>query len=331
MTPLPGVGRLGPRVVAAAWLLLVLLQPGAALGATPPASLQPTGSHDPTADPSPAAAPVVRLLDPGSEPRSPLRYRLEPNTVSAMTMDTSMTVSGQVGDLTVPAYALPTMRVVAEVATGGRALDGTLRVEFRYVAAGAIDAADDAPGEYLEEWTKQMVGVSGWWVIDDLGRTYGGSFDGLGGLDPTLVAGLEDMERSLDETSTPFPVEPVGVGARWVVESAFVSAGLDVTGSVEYALVQRDADAVTLRVEVRQAAVPGPAEIPGSPGSEAWVTELTSTGTGTVRMSLDTLVPTSDMEMTSRQVADIDGSELTTETRMRVRVRPGALPVGRSA
>ena len=53
-------------------------------------------------DESKKAEPVVRLLDPGAEPRSELRYRYVTDSPSTMLMDMKMSMQMQVGENAAP-------------------------------------------------------------------------------------------------------------------------------------------------------------------------------------------------------------------------------------
>jgi hypothetical protein len=319
-------GRLA-RVSAVALVGLLTQVPTGAGAASPEASASPGASASPAASAS-AALPVVRLVHAGEEPRSPLRYRYVPGTSATMTMDMDTTIAMGGDDPVMPSYAAPTMRVVVETTAGERTPAGTTRLEYRYLDAGVVQPGDGFADAFLDGWLDQYVGITMWSLVDDRGQAHGGGIEGVGQLDPLLASAFEDIETSLREASAPFPVEPVGVGARWAVEQSFASQGLDVTQRISYTLLDRGSDWVELGLESTLSAEPGPSELIEYPGTDAWVSELSGTGSGTMRMSLDGLTTTMSMESTGRQVADVDGSRSTTETSVTVRVRPGRLPIG---
>jgi hypothetical protein len=260
-----------------------------------------------------------------------LRYRFESGASATMTMDMDMTMAVDSDALSIPPYAMPTMRTVMGTTTGSVAADGSARFDFQYLSTGPLEPFDDPVTRLLDGWMDQMTGISGWFVMDELGQTLEGGIDGLAELDPMLQEAMADYERTFQETSAPLPVEPVGIGARWRTEQRYESGGLTISATFDYSLLDRTDDMVVLAVESTQSADPGPADLPGYPeGSDIWLVEQTGSGSGTMRLALDGLTMTTEMDLASRQVIEVDGAVTTTDTSIRIIVRSGSLPIGPS-
>ncbi|MFN8519441.1 MAG: hypothetical protein U0667_08655 [Chloroflexota bacterium] len=239
-------GRLA-RVSALALVGLLTQVPAGARAASPEASASPGPSASPGASTSPAL-PVVQLVR-GRGPGRRCAIRYVPGTSAAMTMDMDTTIAMGDGGSGMPSYAAPTMRVVVETTTGERTPAGTTRLEYRYLDAGVVQPGDGFADAFLDGWLDQYVGITMWSLVDDRGQAHGGGIEGVEQLDPLLASAFEDIETSLREASAPFPLEPVGVGARWAVEQSFASQGLDVTQRISYTLLDRGSDWVELGLE----------------------------------------------------------------------------------
>ena len=285
-------------------------------------------SPSPDASAGAGVLPTVRLLEPGMEPRSELRYVFRPGQSAVMVMDLEMTLAVRSDGVTVPATVIPPMRMEASFVIDDVSPAGTARYAFRYISAGVVDpgaASADVVGQ-MQDRLAGLVGVSGWAVVDDRGQTLDGGFSGLEKLDATSRALLDDAQASLKEMSTVLPEEPVGVGGRWVVEQHLPSQGIALVQTATFTLQGRDEDLLHLSVDVRQSAQPGPIEQPGaSPGSEpqASIVQLSSIGNGTMVMSLGDLVPTSRLTTLGHTVLDVGGTSVTSDTTLSLQISPG--------
>ncbi len=298
--------------------VLMALVPAAGSAASPDAS----------ASPVPRVQPVVRVLDPGAEPRAELRYRYPDNAVVYMTMDMDMRVGlvmDDGSDLTEVATIaeLPTMTFVARFSTGDVAPDGSVRSEFEYVETSVDGDLDDPVASTLAVELRKMEGISGWSVNDARGGTLDSGFDDLDDLDPALRAAFEDAERTMDQISAPLPLEPVGVGARWELTMDVVTGGAPTTQTARYTLVERDGDRYSIALEVTQTGEPGPMELQGTTLD---VLEMRTNGTGSTRGSLDEIIPRIEMDNEMLLTIDNGGTPTTTVTTLRMFVGPTAAP-----
>ena len=275
----------------------------------------------------PDASPVVRVLDPGMQPRSALRYVFQSGQSTEMSMDMDISVKVASDGVVAPATVIPPMHLEAWILIGDVSPTGTARYDFRYTAAGVIDPGAATPDVVAQIRTRLagLVGVSGWAIVNDRGRTLDGGFTGTDSLDPTSRALLDDVQRSLTEMSAPLPDEPVGVGARWVVEQHLPTQGVVVDQTATYTLDGREGDVLRLSIDLTQSVRPVPTTPPASSSGTddtASVVELSGSGNGTMVVSLRDLVPTSQLTTLSHSVVEAAGSRATIDTTLSFRVGP---------
>jgi len=111
-------------------------------------------------------------------------------------------------------------------------------------------------------------------------------------LDPTAANLMSQVSDQVGSLAVPFPVEAVGIGARWRGVSSARSTGIDARQTYEYTVRERDADHVVLDVEYTQTAPRQRAELPGVPtGTKVSITKFRVAGTGTATIGLSALLP----------------------------------------
>lgn len=293
-------------------------------------ALSPIPSASPISSSSSAKVPpVVTLLDPGAEPRTELRYRYPSNAELPMTIDMDLEFQFQIDGSASQTIAVPTTRMVSLLRTGQVAADGSVRYEFEYTDLGTLGDPADPMVVAMQAQYAALRGLSGWAIIDDRGGTLDGGIDALPSSDPTLQATIQELEASITQTSAPLPVEPVGVGARWQVVLQMQSQGIAVQQTMVYTLDGLDGGEVQLSMTVVPSAEPGPIDLPAAPGIAVELLEVTGGGDGTMVLSLDGLVPTSDAHTNVRMKVEAAGQrmDMTTDTQMRVRPTAEPIPV----
>src|SRR5262249_50062203 len=113
--------------------------------------------------------------------------------------------------------------------------------------------------------------------------------------DPAMQQTLSQLETSIEGMSMPLPEEAVGLGARWEVRQRLNSNGIVMFQKAEYTVTAIDGNAVTLSVKTDQTAPAQDISNPAMPaGASMHLAKMSGTGTGTVALRLDGLVPTSN-------------------------------------
>ncbi len=102
----------------------------------------------------------------------------------------------------------------------------------------------------------------------------------------------------------------MGEGAAWTVTTQLTTGGMVVTNQYKYTLTKLDGNNIEMKVALVQSAEPQELKNPNlPPGTVLKLQEFKSGGSGTVKMDLTKMVPT---------------SELTSETTMKIEVEAGA-------
>lgn len=217
----------------------------------------------------------VVVLDPGSEPRRELRLDLEPGSTFNYTMTlittTTVEISSRKGT---EVEATGTTTEIDLEARVHDVDDGVADIELVYTGARLLSVEgenlDRREIAQLEEDTEDLVGSGMRMGLDTRGQTHW--LEALPGIDDWVVEMMEDI------VPDPLPAEPVGVGARWRIETDLATTpGLETVVS-EYHLVAVDGDTIATEVTFTM--------IPSSTGFGAMFDEESMRGEGTVSWDL---------------------------------------------
>jgi hypothetical protein len=265
-----------------------------------------------TAQDSPAAVstegPAVTLLEPGAEPRAPLRYRLDAMTPGTMMirMDTDMSISNPM--MGQQQQTMPTMQMGTELQQVTPMDGGRLRMDFRMAGTEVLprEGADPAMIPILQSAMSQMGNPAGYSVIDDRGRVLDGGFS-TEGLDPALQQQLSSLQDSISQMATPLPLEAVGVGASWRVDQSIQSNGLQIAQQAVYTLEDRTETAFRVRIRITQSATPQALQDPSlPPGVSMHLDSFSGSGEGSATIPFASLIPTSTMRVSSTMAMSAD-------------------------
>ncbi|MBE9126599.1 MULTISPECIES: hypothetical protein [unclassified Coleofasciculus] len=288
----------------------------AGLGTTPPPT--PASTQAPLVvsqvppDSTESAAPVepaqttIELLTAGEQPRQQLRFtpgvNTQQTTVMTMNMDMRGTIDGQV----MPTMDLPPITMTVEADVTEINADGDIRVQMSYVD---IDVASDktAPQELVEVMRSQLeqlkdVEIS--YVITNQGTVQDVKVALPETIDPSLKQWMDQMLSSLEQLSAaPFPEEPVGVGAQWLVTSSVPGTGLPLDNvRILYELEDFQDGAVVLSMKMEQQADPETASelnLPGLPPNVDFdIKSFSMQTTGTMTANLNQIMPVSGVMST---------------------------------
>ncbi|RME26811.1 MAG: hypothetical protein D6798_05905 [Deltaproteobacteria bacterium] len=244
------------------------------------------------------AEPSLALVDPGAEPRRPLRFHPAPGTTEQVRMTMEMASQMAMGGTTMPAMKIPPMILDLDLEVLEIEADGDIRYRFTIADTG-VGAGDDVGTDVVTAMSAAMQpleGTSGEVTVSPTGVSRDATLTPSAGADPQMVA---DMRKSMANASAPLPEEPVGVGARWTLTSDMNEGGLQFQQVASYELVELTDTTITLRVDVQQSAEPqafAPDGLP--PGATAVLSHMGSKGSGSTVLRFDRVMPTrSDMQM----------------------------------
>ncbi|MDP1819275.1 MAG: hypothetical protein Q8K58_05200 [Acidimicrobiales bacterium] len=257
----------------------------------------PTATTDEKAgdDAPPGDAATVELLDPGSEPRRPLRLAPAEGCSVGRTLRQSGEIVVDAGEAA--GTSQQSTRSVTEQDLTYRCAevsDERIELELGY-GGGRVIEADPSSQSVLEDVLGAFEGATGSVAFDDHGQILGSTppdIDLPGALQAVGEQLTEGLEAQAAALAVPFPEEAVGHGARWRVTSNGVLGGLTFNQTTTFTITSIEGDIVTADNEITMELPPGPVELPDSVGSStAEVIEGRLTGTGTTTWNLAEVVP----------------------------------------
>lgn len=253
----------------------------------------------PVAGPAPAPVKIV-LLDPGAEPREPIRMRVESGLERRIRGVVEMTTRISGGPATAPhELKTPPMEMLLSLAVVEVDPSGTATLTVRFDDMGVVegDGAEPHPAAAaMEAALDMMTNLRMTFVVDARGCPQSVEIIGLEGLPPMVAQQMDSVKQTVDQICTPVPEEPVGIGARWEV-NATLDSGVRMEQRSVYELVRRDSDGLTLRVDVQVSAAPQEIHI-GGQATGMRLEELAGSGGGETTLDARTLFPRqADMRM----------------------------------
>jgi hypothetical protein len=275
--------------------LLAVVSAGAlatlAVGAPAPAQ---TDGDD--AEPS-IPTPAVEILDPGEEPRAPLRFAL----TAGMSVTATQSVDQYIRQVDEEGFGnsdrVPTIDLGLRLDVQTVGPDGTAQVLIAFTsvdATGNGSAASADQARAIESALADLTDLTGTSTFTNRGVQVSGSFDVPDDLPDTVKTLLDQYESQLSTVTPPLPEEPVGVGARWRATTELELGGITAQQRYDYTVESIEGSHVELRVRLRQTAEPQDFDPPGArKGDEYHLLSLRTTGKGTTTFDATTPVPPS--------------------------------------
>jgi hypothetical protein len=174
--------------------------------------------------------------------------------------------------------------------------EGDIRYDFEFGAFEALPTPN-VPAAMLDAVGKALAsikGVRGHAVVTSRGVTRETDITVPPDAPPAVKALEGSLKESMKQMSAPFPVEPVGEGARWETIHKLTQNGLTIeqTATTELAALKDDLGRLAIRFV--QKAAPQRMPTPGAgPDTKADLLSLGSTGDGETAFDLARLTPTS--------------------------------------
>jgi hypothetical protein len=162
------------------------------------------------------APPTIKVLSAGKAPTSPLRFKPKQGAkVMVEIVRQTATASGQKGKLPALAPELP-VRITLDLDISDVQANGDFRVDLVYRKLEA-DTTKMQP-ELARKFNMQragVVGLKGHTVVTARGVTKETGLTIPASATPEQRKQLETFRGMLDHIVSPFPEDPVGIGARW--------------------------------------------------------------------------------------------------------------------
>lgn len=228
--------------------------------------------------------PTIKLRGSGHGPRRALR--LTPGVGSkqtlVMTMQNELTMNGQ-------RTVVPTMAMSMTVEVVAKDAAGNLSCKVRFDDAHVVDdGRNPAANAAVDKVIRTIKGLTGTLRLSPQGMTLEAHLDMPPGIAPDIRAQLDQLSDSLSKVSSPFPVEPVGIGARWDIQQKVKAGnGLELSQTTEMTLTKITGDVVELGVTTTQTAPKQAITSPQlPPGAKMHVVSWHGDGKGTSQVDL---------------------------------------------
>ena len=315
-----------PRIV----VLLLLALSVVARGQSAKGSVTPPAGFPAIGEP-----PRVTLIAAGAEPRKALRLVVSSSHRSHMDIEMTVEVATNVGGLALPPAEPPAVRIGADLTVTNVSPAGDVTYTIAFTGAGLADAgagaADPAFSATLASVSAGLKSIRGTATVTNRGINRDVRIDTSKVTTSTVSEAMDSVTTMMNGMSSPLPEEPVGVGARWEVRQALRSGAVTAFQKVEFELVAFDGRTASLKVKTDQSGPPQPIKIPMMPpGASANLESMTGTGSGTMSVPLDGLVPTSQADSMTKMVMSIaDGGppekpqKMAVVTTIKLKIAPG--------
>lgn len=238
--------------------------------------------------------PVVKLIEPGAEPRADLSYALVKGATQKMVMAMDMTMAMKAQGQALPTTTIPRMSMGMDATAAEKNGAGEFRVDSHLttVSVDPSGAQQEQMARALRPQLESMKGLSMVYWVNPKGHVHDVKLGMPAGMPPAAQQLLNGMSQSFESMVTPLPAEPVGLGARWQVISRTATGGADLLQSAIYTLKSRDGGRATLEVKLIQLAASDTIHSPQMPaGMSAKVKSFSSGGSGTTQVDLKSVAP----------------------------------------
>jgi Family of unknown function (DUF6263) len=310
------------RATFVAGLVSMLVASPVAQGQTP---VQPPAGYPAVGQPV-----KITVASPGAEPRKLLRYAVPADYHGHMNMDTSMSMAITVGEQSAPAMDTPTMRIGVDLAVTAVSTSGDITYTMAFTGLSLPDSAGADPAALapLQSIDGDLKNIKGTVIVTNRGITKDMQVDMSKLSNSQFSQMMDSVKTSLNSISLPLPEEAVGVGAHWQVRQALSSSGATLFQNVECELTALDATSATIKLTVDQTAPPQSMQsalLP--PGTDVSIESLSGSGTGTLKIAFNTLVPTSELTSKNTMVMAVNAGgtvqRMTLQTSMKMTASPG--------
>jgi hypothetical protein len=270
---------------------------------------------------------TVTVEELGDEPRRQLRIMSEVGATQQVTQTQDIGIDLDAGGMSQSVQNPTTEIDITYDVTG---VDGDrIEVKGTYddVRVLETDGSDPTTVQATRDAMRTFAGATFLGTYTDRGSVVDIEFDGLdldgaldGALGPMLDQLLASFSDSAESLSTPFPVEAIGVGGRWRVESAAELGGLPFEQTSIIEITGLDADRLVGTIDQELRFVEGEAEVFGLTVD---VVGGEFSGGGTIEWDLGrSVLPYMDTTMIGTAIFEAQGNRVTQDQRQHIVVAP---------
>lgn len=249
-----------------------------------------------------------------------LRYALKPGSKDKILMTMSMGMEMDAPGMPATPIKIPAMQLfmdfdILELLPGDKA-----KVSYALTATDVVDDGSNAMMvAALKPEISRMNGLAGAWVTDLRGFPEQMSVKIPDGVSDQIRQQLDSVKNSIEQMSAPLPLEAVGVGGKWEVQSILAQGGMTLQQTATFEVVKIEGDTLSLKTIVRQSAERQIMNMPG--GITAELLSLASTGSGTTTLKLSRLAPVNaDVTVNNTTKIQAGGQTVTMKMDMGIQI-----------
>jgi len=256
--------------------------------------------------------PTIKLLEPGAEPRTQLRYSLQAETSGSFTMDMSLGLTMETEGIRQD-IPMPHVQITASVSCKESTPDGGMPIKVTYDKVEILNKPG-IPPELLAQYNEIMGSMQGMitsgvmtpqGLCEDVDLKFPENFH------PELKKSIDDLKQTFNSFAQPFPKVAIGKGARWQVSMPFTSEGIKGTQVSTLTLKDIRGDKVKMEITTEQTAPVQEIDVPEAPGGKGQLLSYKSTGTGKSEGSLTGFSDTKyELNETRNQTLSVNGAEM---------------------
>ncbi|WP_433561952.1 hypothetical protein ACQP1O_31055 [Nocardia sp. CA-151230] len=316
-TPRPPRRGAGTRTARSGVLLLVLAVTLTAFGVGCSDRTETTAEADGTEPVGinkevtmPIEAVTATVVEPGAEPRSPLRRTLEADTTQQVTLSTEHHIEQQINQQALRDISPPAMTIPLTAQSGADGVELTV---------GNVTSPDPTLAKALLPADGSHVGFD----VSELGAITALKLAPKPDTSDAARAALEQAFYQAVYQSIAFPPDAVGVGAVWTVRQQ-VSGSVPLEQVTTCTLTSRNGNQLTIDLNVVQTPKSTVWHLPNEAG-QLEIVDYLMHGTGTIAVDLGLPLPVSgSVEVGGNQTYRDPRSSVTLRQTLRTEVQWGA-------
>lgn len=271
----------------------------------------------------------VALLEPGEEPRAPLRYTIQDGTITTSTLELTTSAMATTTSGGAQIEKAPGLRVVVTSGPAVKLDDGNTRFDMQIVNAEAImpPGVDPEVQNDLNRSASLLKKVRGWIEVDDRGIAEKSEFShSMKDSEVPVRMLMTIVNARLSLARVMLPAEPVGIGAQWETTKDIKMYGFQMKQVDRYTLTDKVGDELKINVDIVQTA-PKQTLTFAEEGVEYALESLSMSAQGTVVLNLNALEGSAKAQgqsaevLTVKTVEGTEKIELNTAMQLETRVR----------
>jgi hypothetical protein len=232
----------------------------------------------------------LQIISLGVEPRQKVRFTPAANSKETMkmTMDFQMPRTSDTNDSSIPKMLMKMDVIVNKISPNGDIEYGYVYSDSRAIEDGKTPSKIIA---IMNKALKPMIGIRGDVLVGVNGVTKRHKIRFSPNLSPSMKSSMNSSTKSIEQFSALRPMEPIGVGAKWIVKGPVESSGLTINQQTTYEVVEMDRQGMKLKFIINQQASNLPLKSVSNKKTKVTIKSIKSLGGGETVVQFDRLMP----------------------------------------